>query len=130
MAGVSFGDEPRPPHRLVVTAAVEVDIGHERTAAGQLLDISIQGAYVAIASTEVGGGLVRLTFGLEGSTEVCIAYGRVSRFVNLRESSGVGIRFTQHNPPFAAWIARVRSGSPSEQMEALTSMRSAVLRLR
>jgi hypothetical protein len=130
MASVSFGDEPRPVHRLVVTAPVQVDIAPDRTVSGQLVDVSIEGAYVAMATTDEVGGGVRFTFGLEGSTDVCIAYGSIVRFVNLRDSSGIGIRFSQHNPPFAQWIARVRDASPSDQLEALNAMRNPVIRVR
>jgi hypothetical protein len=130
MASVSFGDEPRPVHRLVVTAPVQVDVAPDHTVSGQLVDVSIQGAYVALATTNEVRGLVRFTFGLEGSTDVCIAYGSVVRFVNLRDSSGMGIRFSQHNPPFTEWITRVREASPSDQLEALNAMRRPVIRVR
>jgi hypothetical protein len=114
----------------VVTAPVQVDIAPDRTVSGQLVDVSIEGAYVAMATTDEVGGGVRFTFGLEGSTDVCIAYGSIVRFVNLRDSSGIGIRFSQHNPPFAQWIARVRDASPSDQLEALNAMRNPVIRVR
>ena len=130
MASVSFGDEPRPVHRLVMTAAVQVDVAPDRTVSGQLVDVSMEGAYVAMSTTTEVGGLVRFAFGLEGSTDVCIAYGRVVRFVNLRDSSGIGIRFTRHNPPFAQWIARVREAPPSDQLVGLTAMRNPVIRVR
>jgi hypothetical protein len=130
MAGVSFGDGPRPAHRLVVTAAVQVDIAQDRIVAGQLLDVSIDGAYVALGTTEEVGGLVRFSFTTTDADETCIAYGRVVRYVNLRDSTGIGIRFTQHNPPFATWIALVRDESPSEQLRAVSGLCSPVLRLR
>ena len=130
MARVSFGDGPRPAHRLVVTAAVQVDIAPDRVVSGQLLDVSIDGAYVALGTTQELGGLVRFSFRTAGSDATCIAYGRVVRFVNLRDATGIGIRFTQHNAPFGAWIAQVRDESPSEQLRALSGLRNPVIRLR
>jgi hypothetical protein len=130
MAGVSFGDGPRPAHRLVVTAAVQVDIAPEQVVSAQLLDVSIDGAYVAIGTTHEVGGLVRFSFTTEDSDTPRIAYGRVVRYVNLRDGTGIGIRFTQHNDAFADWIARVRADSPSEQLRALSALRDPVIRLR
>ncbi len=130
MAGVSFGDEPRPAHRLVVTATVQVDVAPDTIVGGQLLDVSLQGAYFSVRTTAVVGGLVRFSFGTAKQDARCIAYGRVARAVILRESTGIEVRFNQHNAAFEAWIDRVRNDSPTTQVEAIEGMVDAVLRLR
>ncbi len=130
MAGVSFGDEPRPAHRLVVTATVRVDVAPDEIVAGQLLDVSLLGAYFSVHTTSALGGLVRFAFGTAGEHARCIAYGRVARTVAQRDSTGIEVRFNQHNAPFATWIDRVRDASPTTQVEAVESMLEPVLRLR